>query len=269
MNHLGDYDVIVIGAGHAGIEAAHAAAVLGAKTAVFTMSLDAIGNMPCNPSIGGTAKGTLVDDLVTKGVMDPYRMMTSRSEYRLTLRQDNADQRLTPIGREYGLVQDDRWAKYQHTQQILEAERRRLHETHLRTADLRAAMEAAGLAPAAEGGIAEELLRRPEISYPLVAGIIGWGEEITPMLAERLETEIKYAGYIARQDRMIREVARHEKTLIPEDFEYAALTGLTLEAREKLARIRPRNLGQAGRIPGVSPSDVAQLSIALAGKQQK
>ena len=166
-------------------------------------------------------------------------------------------------------MQEDRWAKYQHTQQILEAERRRLHEAHLRTADLRAAMEAAGLAPAAEGGVAEELLRRPEISYPLVAGIIGWGEEITPMLAERLETEIKYAGYIARQDRMIREVARHEKTLIPEDFEYAALTGLTLEAREKLARIRPRNLGQAGRIPGVSPSDVAQLSIALAGKQQK
>ena len=211
--------------------------------------------------------GTLVDDLVTKGVMDPYRMMTSRSEYRLTLRQDNADQRLTPIGREYGLVQDDRWAKYQHTQSILEAERRRLRETHLRTADLRTAMEAAGLAPAAEGGIAEELLRRPEISYPLLAGVIGWGEEITPMLAERLETEIKYAGYIARQDRMIRDVARHEKTLIPDDFEYSDLTGLTLEAREKLARIRPKNLGQAGRIPGVSPSDVAQLSIALAARK--
>ena len=210
--------------------------------------------------------GTLVDDLVTKGVMDPYRMMTSRSEYRLTLRQDNADQRLTPIGREYGLVQDDRWAKYQHTQSILEAERRRLHETHLRTAELRAAMEEAGLAPAAEGGIAEELLRRPEISYPLVAKLIGWGEGITPMLAERLETEIKYAGYIARQDRMIRDVARHEKTLIPEDFCYENLTGLTLEAREKLSRIRPKNLGQAGRIPGVSPSDVAQLSIALAAR---
>ena len=210
--------------------------------------------------------GTLVDDLVTKGVMDPYRMMTSRSEYRLTLRQDNADRRLTPIGREYGLVQDDRWAKYQQTQAVLDAERRRLHETHLRTADLRAAMEAAGLAPAAEGGIAEELLRRPEISYPLIAGLIGWGEGITPMLAERLETEIKYAGYIARQDRMIRDVARHEKTLIPENFVYENLTGLTLEAREKLARIRPKNLGQAGRIPGVSPSDIAQLSIALAAK---
>lgn len=208
--------------------------------------------------------GTLVDDLVTKGVLDPYRMMTSRSEYRLTLRQDNADTRLTPIGWEYGLVQPDRWAKFQHTQQILEAERARLHAAHLRTASLQAAMTAAGLAPAAEGGVAEELLRRPEISYPLVAQVIGWGAEITPMLAERLETEIKYAGYIARQDRMIREVARHEKTRIPDDFCYDVLTGLTLEAREKLSRIRPLNLGQAGRIPGVSPSDLAQLSIALA-----
>ena len=208
--------------------------------------------------------GTLVDDLVTKGVLDPYRMMTSRSEYRLTLRQDNADTRLTPIGWEYGLVQPDRWAKFQHTQQILEAERARLHAAHLRTAPLQAAMTAAGLTPAAEGGVAEELLRRPEISYPLVAQVIGWGAEITPMLAERLETEIKYAGYIARQDRMIREVARHEKTRIPDDFCYDVLTGLTLEAREKLSRIRPLNLGQAGRIPGVSPSDLAQLSIALA-----
>ena len=208
--------------------------------------------------------GTLVDDLVTKGVMDPYRMMTSRSEYRLTLRQDNADQRLTPIGREYGLVGEDRWAKYQYTQALLEAERRRLQESHLKTEPLREAMVAAGLTPAQQGGVAAELLRRPEISYPLVAGIIGWGEWITPLLAERLETEIKYAGYIARQDRMIHEVARQEKTLIPADFDYQGLTGLTLEAREKLAQIRPRNLGQAGRVPGVSPSDIAQLSIALA-----
>ena len=213
--------------------------------------------------------GTLVDDLVTKGVMDPYRMMTSRSEYRLTLRQDNADTRLTPIGREVGLVLDERWEKYQRTRQVLEAERARLHAVHVKTAPLQAAMEAAGLAPAAQGGPADELLRRPEISYPLLAGVIGWGEGVTPMLAERLETEVKYAGYIARQDRMIRDMARREKTLIPPDFSYEGLTGLTLEAREKLARIRPRSLGQAGRIPGVSPSDLAQLSIALAAAQKQ
>lgn len=213
--------------------------------------------------------GTLVDDLVTKGVMDPYRMMTSRSEYRLTLRQDNADSRLTPIGRETGLVSDARWEKYQRTQQLLEAERARLSAVHVRTAPLQEAMEAAGLVPAAQGGPAAELLRRPEIHYSLLAGLIGWGEGITPMLAERLETEVKYAGYIARQDRMIRDVARREKTLIPEDFSYQELTGLTLEAREKLARIRPRSLGQAGRIPGVSPSDLAQLSIALAAAQKQ
>lgn len=213
--------------------------------------------------------GTLVDDLVTKGVMDPYRMMTSRSEYRLTLRQDNADQRLTPIGWEYGLVQADRWEKYQKTQAAMQAERERLHAAHVKTAALREAMEAAGFVPAEQGGLADELLRRPEIPYPLLAGIIGWGEGITPLLAERLETEIKYAGYIARQDRMIRDVARHEKTVIPEDFVYEGLTGLTLEAREKLTHIRPRNLGQAGRIPGVSPSDVAQLSIALAAWQRQ
>ena len=208
--------------------------------------------------------GTLVDDLVTKGVLDPYRMMTSRSEYRLTLRQDNADERLTPIGREYGLVQDDRCKKYEQTQNIKKTELERLRGAHVKTAELRAAMEAAGLAPAEQGGLAYELLRRPEIHYSLLAGLIGPGEGVNTVMAERIETEIKYEGYIARQDRMIREVARHEKTLIPDGFDYAGLTGLTLEAREKLAAIRPKNLGQAGRIPGVSPSDIAQLSVALA-----
>ena len=201
---------------------------------------------------------------MTKGVLDPYRMMTSRSEYRLTLRQDNADERLTPIGREYGLVQDDRWKKYEQTQNIKKTELERLRDTHVKTAELRAAMEAAGLAPAEQGGLAYELLRRPEIHYSLLAGLIGPGEGVNTVMAERIETEIKYEGYIARQDRMIREVARHEKTLIPDGFDYAGLTGLTLEAREKLAAIRPKNLGQAGRIPGVSPSDIAQLSVALA-----
>ena len=207
--------------------------------------------------------GTLVDDLVTKGVMDPYRMMTSRSEYRLTLRQDNADERLTPIGREYGLVTEERWAVFQRDMEVKAAELKRLEHTTVKAADLAPLCAAAGVEMGATGGPAAELLRRPGVTYALVAQVIGWGEGITPMMAQRIETEIKYAGYIARQQRAIREVQRRETVAIPEDFDYSSLQGLTLEAREKLARIRPRNLGQAGRIPGVSPADEAVLSLAL------
>ena len=207
--------------------------------------------------------GTLVDDLVTKGVMDPYRIMTSRSEYRLTLRQDNADERLTPIGREYGLVTDERWAVFQRDMEVKAAELKRLEHTTVKAAELAPLCAAAGVEMGATGGPAAELLRRPGVTYALVAQVIGWGEGVTPMMAQRIETEIKYAGYIARQQRAIREVQRRETVAIPEGFDYSALQGLTLEAREKLARIRPRNLGQAGRIPGVSPADEAVLSLAL------
>ncbi len=207
--------------------------------------------------------GTLVDDLVTKGVMDPYRMMTSRSEYRLTLRQDNADERLTPIGREYGLVTDERWAVFQRDMEVKAAELKRLEHTTVKAAELAPLCAAAGVEMGATGGPAAELLRRPGVTYALVAQVIGWGEGVTPMMAQRIETEIKYAGYIARQQRAIREVQRRETVAIPEGFDYSSLQGLTLEAREKLARIRPRNLGQAGRIPGVSPADEAVLSLAL------
>ena len=213
--------------------------------------------------------GTLVDDLVTKGVMDPYRMMTSRSEYRLTLRQDNADERLTPIGREYGLVTDERWRVYCEDQKIKADEMQRLAHTTVRAADLKPVAEAAGVNAGETGGPAVELLRRPGVSYDLLAGIIGRGEGVTPMMAGRIETEIKYAGYIARQQRQIKEVQRHENTLIPEDFVYEGLQGLSMEAREKLNKIRPRTLAQAGRIPGVSPSDVAQLSIALVAEARR
>ena len=206
--------------------------------------------------------GTLVDDLVTKGVMDPYRMMTSRSEYRLSLRQDNADERLTPIGREYGLVDDDRWAQFCRDRDIKSAELARLGRTKVKLADLRAAA-GEGVALGESGGTAEELLRRPGIRYEMIAKVIGRGEGITPTMALRIETEIRYAGYIAREQRVIKEVQRHENVAIPPDFDYAPLSTLTLEAREKLARIRPRTLAQAGRIPGVSPSDLSQLSLAL------
>ena len=206
--------------------------------------------------------GTLVDDLVTKGVMDPYRMMTSRSEYRLSLRQDNADERLTPIGREYGLVDDDRWAQFCRDRDIKAAELARLGRTKVKLADLRAAA-GEGVALGESGGTAEELLRRPGIRYEMIAKVIGRGEGVTPTMALRIETEIRYAGYIAREQRVIKEVQRHENVAIPPDFDYAPLSTLTLEAREKLARIRPRTLAQAGRIPGVSPSDLSQLSLAL------
>ena len=206
--------------------------------------------------------GTLVDDLVTKGVMDPYRMMTSRSEYRLSLRQDNADERLTPIGREYDLVQDDRWAVFCKDREIKQNEMDRLAKTTVRLADLKAAApEDTELGEI--GGTALELMRRPYISYELIAKVIGRGEGVTPAMAQRIETEIRYAGYIAREERLIRDIQRHENVKIPEDFDYSPIEMITLEAREKLQKIRPRTLAQAGRIPGVSPSDLAQLSIVL------
>lgn len=208
--------------------------------------------------------GTLVDDLVTKGVMDPYRMMTSRSEYRLSLRQDNADERLTPIGREFGLVDDARWEVFCRDRDIKAAELARLAATKVPLAALREAATETQRAQLGEsGGTAADLLRRPGIDYELIAKVIGRGEGVSPTMALRIETEIRYAGYIAREQRAIHELQRHEQVRIPEDFDYAGIATMTLESREKLAKIRPRTLAQAGRIPGVSPSDLAQLSLAV------
>ena len=212
--------------------------------------------------------GTLVDDLVTKGVLDPYRMMTSRSEYRLSLRQDNADERLTPIGREYGLVDDARWAQFCRDRDAKAAELARLGAARVKLADLRAVLPA-GADVGESGGTALELLRRPAVHYDDIAAVIGRGDGVTPAMAQRIETEVRYAGYIAREERIIRDVQRHENVAIPEDFDYNAIETMTLEAREKLCRIRPRTLAQAGRIPGVSPSDAAQLSIALLREKGK
>lgn len=210
--------------------------------------------------------GTLVDDLVTKGVMDPYRMMTSRSEYRLTLRQDNADDRLTPLGRELGLVGDEQWAIFQHKMRIKQSELQRLAATSLRAAQVNEVLTQQGLPPIEKGATAAELLRRPELNYELITKVMGKPPEVDSRIQGCIETEIKYAGYIQRQQRTINEVKRLENTHIPKNFDYAPLTGLRLEAREKLAKLRPHSLGQAGRIPGVSPADLAVLSVAVSAQ---
>ena len=213
--------------------------------------------------------GTLIDDLVTKGVTDPYRMMTSRSEYRLTLRQDNADERLTPIGREIGLVDDRRWAAFEKARAVKQAELARLRQTVVRPAEAAALLQACGTEPLTTGVHADVLLRRPQLGYAQVAAIIGENPAVTPMIAHSIETEIKYEGYIVRQQVQIRQLEKQENVPIPPDLDYAPLDRLRLEAREKLARVRPRNLGQAARIPGVSPADIAMLSLELEARRRR
>lgn len=245
--------------GTSGYEEAAAQGLLAGLNA----ALQVLGKEPVVLPRHSSYLGTLVDDLVTKGVMDPYRMITSRSEYRLTLRQDNADERLTPIGREAGLVDDQRWQAYQKAMETKQQELKRLEKTSVKAADLNEVLQRKGIAPVEKGGSAAELLRRPELNYELIAEVIGWGEGVDRRMAARITTEIKYAGYISRQMRAIKDVKRLENVPIPKNFDYAPLSGLRLEAREKLAKIQPLNLAQAGRIPGVSPADLSVLSVAV------
>ena len=211
--------------------------------------------------------GTLVDDLVTKGCTDPYRMMTSRSEYRLVLRQDNADRRLTPIGREAGLVDDHRWAHYQARAAAFDAERRRLHETILPPSEaLNALLTAHGTSPVVSGVRLEELLRRPQLNYDALTPVDTGRPTLDPLVREQVEVELKYEGYIRRQEADIAEMRRLENRLLPPDTDYTALRGLRKEAAEKLNRVRPHSIGQAGRISGVSPADVAVLILWLQGR---
>ena len=208
--------------------------------------------------------GTLIDDLVTKGCMDPYRMMTSRSEYRLILRQDNADERLTPLGREVGLVDDGRWERFCRRQQQKAAERERLHETILSpTAELNAVLEQNGTTPVVSGIRLEELLRRPQLNYDNLTTIDTDRPPLDELVREQVEVEIKYEGYIRRQQADIDEMRRLENRLLPEDVDYTTIVGLRKEAQEKLGKIRPRSIGQASRISGVSPADVSVLIVWL------
>ena len=208
--------------------------------------------------------GTLIDDLVTKGTEEPYRMMTSRSEYRLVLRQDNADQRLTAIGHRIGLVSDERLAAVEAKYAAVAQEIRRLERTGIPGSDaLNALLTERGTTPVNDGCRLIDLLRRPQLSYADLCPFDPAPQELAADVVEQVEITVKYEGYIQRQQKQVEEFERLERRLLPEDINYDHIQGLRLEAREKLSAIRPRSLGQAGRISGVSPADMAALMIYL------
>ena len=208
--------------------------------------------------------GTLIDDLVTKGTEEPYRIMTSRSEYRLLHRQDNADQRLTAIGHRIGLVSDEQLAKVEAKYASVDREIKRLNATGVSASpEVDALLAQFGSAPVKVSARLSDLIARPELGYETIAPLDPRRPELPPEVREQVEIQIKYAGYLARQERQVEQFRREERRLIPPDTDYSAIAGLRLEAREKLAAIRPVSVGQAGRISGVSPSDVAVLLIYL------
>ena len=208
--------------------------------------------------------GTLIDDLVTKGVSDPYRMMTSRSEYRLILRQDNADERLTPMGRALGLISNDRWARFQKKERQKQEERKRVEKTVLPPSDeVNRALEACGATPIRTGARLADLLRRPEVHYASLIAVDPTRPDYPKAVFENVEIELKYAGYIERQRAAVAEMRRLENRTLTPDTDYASITGLRMEAREKLKKVRPSSVGQASRISGVSPADISVLLVWL------
>lgn len=214
--------------------------------------------------------GTLIDDLVTKGCSDPYRMMTSRSEYRLLLRQDNADQRLTPIGHEIGLISEERWQHYLHKQELIEQERKRIEKlTFGPSKELNEMLESKGTAPMETGAHASDLIRRPQVSYKDLEPFDTERPQLPDEVTEQVEIQIKYEGYIQKQLIQVEQMRRLETRKIPEDINYEEVRGLRLEAIEKLQRIRPHSIGQASRISGVSPADISVLLIYMESCKEK
>ena len=222
------------------------------------------GNKPLVLSRASSYIGTLIDDLVTKGCSDPYRMMTSRSEYRLLLRQDNADERLMPIGHKLGLISDDTYSAYLKREEQKNAEIGRLNTVFLAPGEeINALLESAGTAPLSTGIRLSELIKRPQVSYDMLAPFDKERPPLSHSVREKVEVEIKYEGYIARQKAQVNEMLRLEGKKIPENIDYNDVYGLRLEAREKLDKVRPADIGQASRISGVSPADVSVLLIYL------
>ena len=211
--------------------------------------------------------GTLIDDLVTKGCSDPYRMMTSRSEYRLLLRQDNADQRLTPLGHELGLINEERWQAYQDKQQQIAQEKKRIEKLTFGPSEaLNRMLVEKGTAALETGVHASDLIRRPQLTYQDLAPFDTEHPPLADEVTEQVEIQIKYEGYIQKQLMQVEQMRKLESRLLPEDICYEQVRGLRLEAIEKLQRVRPYNIGQASRISGVSPADISVLLIYLSSR---
>ena len=208
--------------------------------------------------------GVLIDDIITKGTEEPYRMMTSRSEYRLLLRQDNADLRLTPIGHEIGLISDERYTAFLHKKAAVEQEKERLTRLMIKPGEhTNKVLEGIGSSPIKSGVTLAELIRRPEVGYANTAALDPERPVLSDAVCEQVEVQIKYDGYIKKQVAQVEQFKKMEKKLIPENIDYTAIGGLRLEAVEKLTDIQPKSMGQASRISGVSPADLSVLLIYL------
>ncbi|MCY1714694.1 tRNA uridine-5-carboxymethylaminomethyl(34) synthesis enzyme MnmG [Caproiciproducens galactitolivorans] len=232
-------------------------------------ALKVLGREPMVLDRAGSYIGTLVDDLITKGVTDPYRMMTSRSEYRLVLRQDNADERMTPTGRKIGLISDERWERFQLKQKQKEEELKRVQNTVLPPSEaLNSILVSHETSPVTTGVRLSELLRRPQLSYEILKAVDPNRPDLPDAVFESVEIEIEYEGYIKRQKADIAEMRRLEAQKLPEDTDYRQMTGLRTEAQEKLTKVKPSSVGQASRISGVSPADISVLLIWLARKRE-
>lgn len=246
--------------GSSGYEEAAAQGIVAGINAALKIK----GEEPMILERSGSYIGTLVDDLVTKGCSDPYRMMTSRSEYRLILRQDNADQRLSPIGHRIGLISDERYNKLLNKIEVINAEVNRISHLNMGpSAELNAFLEENGTAPLKSGCKMADLVRRPQLKYADLAPFDPERPALSREISEEVELEIKYEGYISKQLEQIEQMRKLEDKKLPTDADYSEIKGIRLEAAEKLNKIKPVSLGQASRISGVSPADISMLSVWL------
>ena len=207
--------------------------------------------------------GVLIDDLVTKGTNEPYRMMTSRSEYRLLLRQDNADLRLTQIGRDIGLVDDERYSRFLEKKYEIEKEMQRLEEEKIKPSEARGLLEEIGASPLNNTISLADFIKRPEINYEILKKLGKYDGSLNWQVTEQCEVQLKYDGYIKKQVQQVESYRKLEKRMIPRDMDFSAIDGLRLEAKQKLEAIKPLNIGQASRISGVSPADISVLLVYL------